>query len=120
MVKLMTFSWCTRCHVNTHVRLPIPRRIKQQLVWSDDVGAVAALAFADGPGTAHSPNWYGVKLDVVGDELSGDEIAMAFSNARLDPHGCGETARARRLRYVKDLPPCGRCVSIRISCAAAP
>ena len=90
--------------------MPIPSRVKQQLVWSDDVGAVAARAFQEGAGAAHSANWYGVKLDVVGDELSGDEIALAFSNVRLDPHGRGKSTGARRLRFVKDLPPCGSCV----------
>ena len=43
------WSWQTPwCHVNSHVRMPISRFTKQQLVWSDDIGAVAARAFDEG------------------------------------------------------------------------
>lgn len=127
-VALMDNFWSSQtpwCHVNTHVRMPIPRRIKQQLVWSDDVGAVAARAFDEGSGGL--TNWYGLKLDLVGDEVNGTEIARAFTKARRDPQGRGAASRGpRRLRYVKDLPPCGRlcaeceCIPAACSCVGEP
>lgn len=138
------WSWQTPwCHVNSHVRMPISRWSKQQLVWSDDVGAVAARAFDEGdvthpharPATrppsaaglrARAPdgrlNWFGLKLELVGDELTGPQIAKAFDTARRDPHGRGAPTRGwRKIRYVHDLPPLGRriseCECVPASCA---
>ena len=127
------WSWQTPwCHVNSHVKMPIARRVRQQLVWSDDVGAVAARAFDEGDVThphARPPtrpasakpikgrsadarlDWFGLKLELVGDELAGAGIARAFNKARRDPHGRGAPTKGiPKIRYVKDLPPCsGEC-----------
>ena len=128
------WSWQTPwCHVNSHVRMPISRWARQQLVWSDDIGAVAARAFDEGDIThphARPPtrpasaarlrsrapdgrlNWFGLKLELVGDELSGAGIAKAFNKVRRDPHGRGAPTRGwRKIRYVQDLQPLGRRVS---------
>jgi hypothetical protein len=60
---------------------------------------------------------YGAKFDVVGDELNGREIAQKFTKARRDPWGRGRDTRGpRRLRFVKDMPPCGRTVRELTAC----
>ena len=45
------------------------------MVWSDDVGGVAAKAFWEG----EAGEWLNYELELAGDELTGTQIAAVFS-----------------------------------------
>ena len=60
-------------HPTSQIVMPARQGTVQQMVWSDDIGAMAAKAFQQGGG------WLGRELEVAGDELTGPQIAAVFS-----------------------------------------
>jgi hypothetical protein len=87
--------------------MPHDRAAPLQLVWSDDVGYVAAKVLEDledpdedRRADAHL-KWHGRAFDLVGDEASPGEIAAIFSSVR--------GRRGRRIRYRRTLPPSDAC-----------
>ena len=53
--------------------MPLRPDSLQQMVWSDDVGGMAAKAFQQGD------TWLGREIEVAGDALTGPQIAAVFS-----------------------------------------
>jgi len=103
----------------------VHRKVRQPLVWSDDVGALAARVLDQGDGKhvfREGRTWKGETLDCVGDELNGAQIELAFSRAfsRAQPRqstaapaasalrkaraGHDDTAQQLRFKYRRQLP----------------
>lgn len=66
-------------HPQTHVVMPAHRNAMQQMVWSDDIGAMSAKAFQQADPSAKSDPWLDRELELAGDQLTGPQIAAVFS-----------------------------------------
>eukprot|EP01051_Picozoa_sp_SAG22_P004826 SAG22_NODE_270_length_13234_cov_13.248573_2_plen_138_part_00 len=67
---LPTTPWA---HPGRDVVMPFKPGTVQQMVWSEDLGALVAKAFLQGD------QYLGLEIDLAGDALTGPEIAAVFS-----------------------------------------
>jgi uncharacterized protein YbjT (DUF2867 family) len=66
-------------HPQTHVVMPAHRNSMQQMVWSDDIGAMAAKAFKQADRSEATDSWLDREIELAGDQLTGPQIAAVFS-----------------------------------------
>lgn len=66
-------------HPETHVVMPAHPNSVQQMVWSDDIGALCAKAFQQADPDDRTDPWLERELEVAGDQLTGPQIAAVFS-----------------------------------------